>query len=88
MPYVRTVKTASGATAVQIVYSHHRGPLESYSGLQLAVAQAAARSWQGDLAARATAGECLNCRAVDICHRELVSRRTTRPGLQRDTLMS
>ena len=25
MPYVRTVKTASGATAVQIVYSCHRG---------------------------------------------------------------
>ena len=25
MPYVRTVKTASGATAVQIVYSYHRG---------------------------------------------------------------
>ena len=25
MPYVRTVKTASGATAVQIVYSSHRG---------------------------------------------------------------
>lgn len=25
MPYVRTVKTASGATAVQIVYSWHRG---------------------------------------------------------------
>jgi hypothetical protein len=24
-PYVRTVKTASGATAVQIVYSSHRG---------------------------------------------------------------
>ena len=25
MPYVRTVRTASGATAVQIVYSYHRG---------------------------------------------------------------
>ena len=25
MPYVRTVKTSSGATAVQIVYSFHRG---------------------------------------------------------------
>jgi hypothetical protein len=25
VPYVRTVKTASGATAVQIVYSCHRG---------------------------------------------------------------
>ena len=25
MPYVRTVKTASGATAVQIVHSSHRG---------------------------------------------------------------
>ena len=25
MPYVRTVKTASGATAVQIVYSSRRG---------------------------------------------------------------
>lgn len=24
-PYVRTVKTASGATAVQVVYSSHRG---------------------------------------------------------------
>ena len=28
MPYVRTVKTASGATAVQIVYSWHRGARE------------------------------------------------------------
>ena len=28
MPYVRTVKTASGATAVQIVYSSHRGSRE------------------------------------------------------------
>jgi hypothetical protein len=26
VPYVRTVKTSSGATAVQIVYSCHRGP--------------------------------------------------------------
>ena len=25
MPYIRTVKTSSGATAVQIVYSFHRG---------------------------------------------------------------
>jgi len=25
VPYVRTVKTASGATAVQIVYSSHHG---------------------------------------------------------------
>ena len=25
MPYVRTVKTSSGATAVQVVYSYHRG---------------------------------------------------------------
>ena len=25
MPYVRTVRTSSGATAVQIVYSYHRG---------------------------------------------------------------
>jgi hypothetical protein len=25
VPYVRTVKTSSGATAVQIVYSYHRG---------------------------------------------------------------
>jgi len=25
VPYVRTVKTSSGATAVQIVYSSHRG---------------------------------------------------------------
>jgi hypothetical protein len=25
VPYVRTVRTASGATAVQIVYSSHRG---------------------------------------------------------------
>ena len=25
MPYIRTVKTSSGATAVQIVYSYHRG---------------------------------------------------------------
>ena len=28
MPYVRTVRTASGATAVQIVYSSHRGSRE------------------------------------------------------------
>jgi hypothetical protein len=28
VPYVRTVKTASGATAVQIVYSWHRGSRE------------------------------------------------------------
>ena len=28
MPYVRTVKTASGATAVQIVYSWHQGSRE------------------------------------------------------------
>jgi hypothetical protein len=28
MPYVRTVQTASGATAVQIVYSWHRGSRE------------------------------------------------------------
>jgi hypothetical protein len=28
VPYVRTVKTASGATAVQIVYSSHRGSRE------------------------------------------------------------
>ena len=28
MPYVRTVKTGSGATAVQIVYSSHRGSRE------------------------------------------------------------
>ena len=28
MPYVRTVKTSSGATAVQIVYSSHRGSRE------------------------------------------------------------
>ena len=28
MPYVRTVKTASGATAVQIVYSSRRGSRE------------------------------------------------------------
>jgi hypothetical protein len=25
VPYIRTVKTSSGATAVQIVYSYHRG---------------------------------------------------------------
>jgi hypothetical protein len=28
VPYVRTVRTASGATAVQIVYSSHRGSRE------------------------------------------------------------
>jgi hypothetical protein len=39
-------------------------------------------------ATRATGDECLNCWAVDICHRELVSLRTTRPELQRDTLLS
>ena len=49
MPYVRTVKTASGATAVQIVYSFHRGSRQiehvgsAHSEAELALLKAAAR---------------------------------------------
>ena len=49
MPYVRTVKTSSGATAVQIVYSSHRGSRDiehlgsAHSGAEVELLKAAAR---------------------------------------------
>jgi hypothetical protein len=49
VPYVRTVKTASGATAVQIVYSFHRGSRQidhvgsAHSAAELELLKAAAR---------------------------------------------
>jgi len=49
VPYVRTVKTASGATAVQIVYSFHRGSRQiehvgsAHSEAELELLKAAAR---------------------------------------------
>jgi hypothetical protein len=49
VPYVRTVKTASGATAVQIVYSSHRGSRQiehlgsAHDGAELELLKAAAR---------------------------------------------
>jgi Transposase DDE domain len=49
VPYVRTVKTASGATAVQIVYSFHRGSRQiehvgsAHSQAELELLKAAAR---------------------------------------------
>ncbi len=59
MPYVRTVKTSSGATAVQIVYSSRRGSREiehlgsAHSGAQVELLKAAARqrlaAGQGEL---------------------------------------
>ncbi len=59
MPYVRTVKTASGATAVQIVYSWHRGSREiehvgsAHDDVELELLKAAARqrlaAGQGEL---------------------------------------
>ena len=59
MPYVRTVKTASGATAVQIVYSWHRGSREiehigsAHDDAELELLKAAARqrlaAGQGEL---------------------------------------
>ena len=59
MPYVRTVKTSSGATAVQIVYSSHRGSREiehlgsAHSGAGVELLKAAARqrlaAGQGEL---------------------------------------
>ncbi len=58
-PYVRTVKTSSGATAVQIVYSSHRGSRDiehlgsAHSGAEVELLKAAARQWlaagQGEL---------------------------------------
>ena len=48
-PYVRTVKTSSGATAVQIVYSSRRGAREiehlgsAHSGAEVELLKAAAR---------------------------------------------
>jgi len=59
VPYVRTVKTSSGATAVQIVYSSHRGSREiehlgsAHSGAEVELLKAAARqrlaAGQGEL---------------------------------------
>ena len=59
MPYVRTVKTASGATAVQIVYSWRRGSREiehvgsAHDDVELELLKAAARqrlaAGQGEL---------------------------------------
>ena len=59
MPYVRTVKTASGATAVQIVYASHRGARDiehlgsARGGAELELLKAAARqrlaAGQGEL---------------------------------------
>ena len=59
MPYVRTVKTSSGATAAQIVYSSHRGAREiehigsAHDDAELALLKAAARqrlaTGQGEL---------------------------------------
>jgi hypothetical protein len=49
VPYVRTVKTASGATAVQIVYSSHRGSRDiehigsAHDDVKLELLKAAAR---------------------------------------------
>jgi hypothetical protein len=58
-PYLRTVKTASGATAVQIVYSSHRGSRDiehvgsAHDGAELELLKAAARqrlaAGQGEL---------------------------------------
>ncbi len=58
-PYVRTVKTSSGATAVQIVYSSHRGSRDiehlgsAHDGAQVELLKAAARqkltAGQGEL---------------------------------------
>jgi hypothetical protein len=58
-PYVRTVKTSPGATAVQIVYSSHRGSREiehlgpAHDGAQVELLKAAARqrlaAGQGEL---------------------------------------
>jgi hypothetical protein len=58
-PYVRTVKTSSGATAVQIVYSSHRGSRElehlgsAHSRAEVELLKAAARqrlaAGQGEL---------------------------------------
>ncbi len=59
MPYVRTVKTASGATAVQIVYSYHRGSRQiehlgsAHTAAEVELLKAAARqklaAGQGEL---------------------------------------
>jgi hypothetical protein len=59
VPYVRTVKTASGATAVQIVHSSHRGSRDiehlgsAHNGAELELLKAAARqrlaAGQGEL---------------------------------------
>jgi len=49
VPYVRTVKTSSGATAVQIVYSSRRGSREiehlgsAHSGAEVGLLKAVAR---------------------------------------------
>jgi hypothetical protein len=54
VPYVRAVKTASGATAVQIVYSFHRGSRQiehvgsAHSEAELELLKAAARQMLAD----------------------------------------
>jgi hypothetical protein len=73
-PYVRTVKTASGATAVQIVYSSRRGARDiehigsAHVDAELAVLKAAAQqlmaAGQGevDLGLERTAPAAAACR--------------------------
>jgi hypothetical protein len=76
VPYVRTVKTASGATAVQIVYSSRRGSRDiehigsAHGDAELEMLKAVARqrlaAGQGSLAlarasAVARAGRCRSC---------------------------
>src|SRR5690348_9263300 len=66
-PYVRTVKTSSGATAVQIVHSSHRGSRDiehlgsAHDEVELELLKAAARqrlaAGQGELDLRLAAAE-------------------------------
>ena len=79
MPYVRTVKTASGATAVQIVYSSHRGSRDiehigsAHDDVELELLKAVARqrlaAGQGVLELVSRSGELWSVRvipAVDV----------------------
>jgi hypothetical protein len=71
VPYVRTVKTASGATAVQIVYSSHRGSRDiehigsAHDDAELELLKAAARerlaAGQGELDLGLTPGIRRRC---------------------------
>ena len=71
MPYVRTVKTASGATAVQIVWSSRRGSREidhigsAHDDAELELLKAAARqrlaAGQGELDLGLDAGAAPRC---------------------------